>query len=81
MPRTTEYKERQPDRRQEELGPPPGWAERRRRVERRLPQAQEAEISDADWLLFFGTAGAAQPDRNVVTFDMAAEVFDRVRDN
>ena len=72
MPRTTEYKERQPDRRQVETGPPTGWAERRRRVERRLPQAQETEVSDADWELFFGAAGAAQPDRNVVTFDMAA---------
>jgi hypothetical protein len=80
MPRTAAYKERQPDRRQDELGPPTGWAERRRRVERRLPTAEETEVSDADWALFFGTAGAAQPDRNIVTFDLAAEVFDRVRD-
>ena len=80
MPRTTEFKERQPDRRQDELGPPPGWAERRRRVERRLPTTEETEVSDADWALFFGAKGAAQPDHNIVTFDLAAEVFDRVRD-
>jgi hypothetical protein len=81
MPRTTEYKERQPDRRQLEMGPPAGWGERRRRVERRLPVAEETEVSAEDWERFFGAAArTAQPDRNIITFDLAAEVFDRVRD-
>ena len=80
MPRTSEYKERQPDRRILESGPPAGWAERRRRVERRLPIAEEAEVSAEDWERFFGAAAAAPPARHKVTFDLAAEVFDRVRD-
>jgi hypothetical protein len=80
MPRTTKHKERQAERRQLESGPPSGWAERRRRVERRLPVAEEAEVSAEDWEKFFGNVGGATPDRNVVTFDLAAEVFDRVRD-
>ena len=81
MPRTTKYRERQAERRQLEAGPPSGWAERRRRVERRLPIAGEAEVSAEEWEKFFGAAGGAMPDRNVITFDEAAEVFDRVRDN
>lgn len=39
----------QPDRRKEDLGPPPGWSERRRRVERRLPEVEELEISQAEF--------------------------------
>jgi len=81
MPRTTQHKERQAERRELEAGPPSGWAERRRRVERRLPVAEEAEVSAEDWERFFGAAGGATPDRNLITFDVAAEVFDRVRDN
>lgn len=81
MPRTTPHMERQAERRQLEGGPPSVWAERRRRIERRLPVAEEAEVSADDWEKFFGCAGGATPDRNVITFDEAAEVFDRVRDN
>lgn len=81
MPRMVEHRERQAERRQLEAGPPSGWAERRRRVERRLPIAEEADVSADDWEKFFGAPGGAMPDRNVITFDEAAEVFDRVRDN
>lgn len=37
---------RKEDRRQQELGPPKGWAERRRRVERRRPEVAEASLDE-----------------------------------
>ena len=37
------------DRRQDELGPPRGWRERRRTVERRLPEVDEDSISPGAW--------------------------------
>jgi len=37
------------DRRIEDVGPPDGWRERRRHVERRIPTAQEVEVSAEDW--------------------------------
>jgi len=39
------------DRRQQELGPPSGWKERRRQVERR--QIGVVEISFQEWRLFW----------------------------
>jgi hypothetical protein len=38
------------DRRSEETGPPSGWSERRRTVERRKPEVQE--ISFREWAAF-----------------------------
>ena len=38
------------DRRMEDCGPPSGWKERRHSVERRLPEVQEAEISEEEFL-------------------------------
>lgn len=37
------------DRRDREIGPPTGWRERRRSVERRLPEVRELAFSD--WLV------------------------------
>lgn len=37
------------DRRKVDLGPPGGWNERRRMVERRLPIVKEDEISEGEW--------------------------------
>lgn len=37
------------DRREIDLGPPNGWKERRRTVERRLPNVEEDAISDQEW--------------------------------
>lgn len=37
------------DRRQDDCGPPCGWNERRRMVERRLPVVKEDEISECEW--------------------------------
>lgn len=51
-PPGTERRQEQ-DRRQEESGPPHGWRERRRRVERRLPQVEEDSIPHSAWLQNF----------------------------
>lgn len=37
------------DRRQEDFGPPKGWRDRRKSVERRYPSVAEDEISHSDW--------------------------------
>ena len=37
------------DRRSDEIGPPLGWRERRRNVERRMPTVKEDEISQQEW--------------------------------
>jgi hypothetical protein len=39
------------ERRTEEAGPPAGWSDRRRSVERRLPEVGEASF--AEWLTQF----------------------------
>lgn len=39
------------DRREQELGPPKGWRERRKSVERRLPDV--VEIPFSEWLARF----------------------------
>jgi hypothetical protein len=39
------------DRREQELGPPKGWSERRKSVERRLPEV--VEIPFSEWLARF----------------------------
>lgn len=56
------------DRRQVDLGPPPGCFERRHRVERRLPRVDVFTMSEAEWLSYFGDGtpsvfmrGAAEP--------------------
>lgn len=41
-------KRKKDDRRAEEVGPPLGWRERRRTVERRQPEVQEIPFSE--WL-------------------------------
>lgn len=37
------------DRRANDLGPPSGWRERRRTVERRLPTIEEGTVSLREW--------------------------------
>jgi hypothetical protein len=41
------------ERRHEDVGPPTGWRERRRTVERRLPLVEETAISESDWHAYF----------------------------
>ena len=41
------------DRRQEELGPPHGWKDRRRNTERRLPEIAEFIATESLWQTYF----------------------------
>lgn len=69
------------DRRQDELGPPSGWKDRRRRTERRMPEIGECEVSEAEWLSYFGAVG--KPSLAAGTLpgsELAAEVFEHVRE-
>ena len=58
------------DRRSDESGPPMGWRDRRRNVERRLPTVVEDEISLKEWFrrvaayLAKKSAGKATPRNN-----------------
>ncbi|MFZ2973625.1 MAG: hypothetical protein WA049_13385 [Ferribacterium limneticum] len=67
-----------PERRGRDIGPPSGCFDRRRTVERRLPEAAEAELSADDFAKFFGSVNKA--NGNTDQLDLAAEVFERVRD-
>ncbi len=49
-----EHKVRAPnDRRTEDLAPPSGWKERRRKTERRIPTVEETTVSEDEWLAYF----------------------------
>lgn len=37
------------ERRADDLGPPSGWKDRRRTVERRMPQVEEVEMSETEF--------------------------------
>jgi len=52
------------DRRKRDVGPPNGWADRRKQAERRLPAAEETELSADEFAKLFGAT---------------AQVLDRVR--
>lgn len=66
------------ERRLLDFGPPNGWLERRRHVERRLSASEEAELSPDEFVKYFGasTKIATNTDHQI---ELAAEVFDRVR--
>lgn len=70
----------QGDRRQRDIGPPEGWGERRRRTERRLPAAEDTEMSADEFARLFGAAiaKAATPDDHLL--EQAADVLSRARD-
>ena len=66
------------DRRQRDSGPPNGCADRRRLVERRLPQVEEAFFSDAEWeKLFGGMETFSNVKSDVDVSEEASEVLDR----
>ncbi|MBS1161984.1 MAG: hypothetical protein H6R15_4403 [Proteobacteria bacterium] len=46
------------DRRQQDIGPPSGWKERRRTTERRIPTIEECAVSESEWLMYFGKTTA-----------------------
>jgi hypothetical protein len=64
------------DRRIRDEGPPLGWMDRRRSTERRIPMIDEYEVSEAEWLLYFGTAKPAE----TTVHDASAEILGRARD-
>lgn len=64
------------DRRKLDIGPPKGWLERRKRVERRIPEAAEIEVSETEWALYFGSRSS----QTNIPDDPASEIFERVRD-
>lgn len=68
------------DRRQHDSGPPKGCFERRKHAERRLPAAEEADISADDFAKYFGSPTKIS-NTNDYLLDQAAAVLDRVRDN
>lgn len=55
---TTSNRRQQIDRRQDEIGPPAGWKDRRKTTERRIPAIEECEVSESEWLMFFGKSPA-----------------------
>ena len=64
------------DRRIDDIGPPEGWRDRRKRVERRIPTSHEVEVSDAEWIEYFSNpAKKAAEDEHAA----AADILDRVR--
>jgi len=67
------------ERRQFDFGPPANCLERRKRTERRLPVAEETEVSAADFAAYFGTAAKASA-ANDHLLDQAADILARVRD-
>ncbi|WP_374279253.1 hypothetical protein [Azonexus sp.] len=70
------------DRRQDDIGPPSGWRDRRRRAERRLPELREFVMSEADFQTYFaprkrsGTTSVAGP----LAVEEAFDTFTRIRD-
>jgi hypothetical protein len=66
------------ERRGRDIGPPSGCFDRRRMVERRLPEAAEAELSADDFAKFFGSVKKTTGNNDQL--DLAAEVFERARD-
>lgn len=68
------------DRRNDDSGPPNGWKDRRRRTERRIPAIEEQTISEDEWLLYFGSGSAPTTPELAPAAEIAATVFDKIRD-
>ena len=41
------------DRRDDDIGPPAGWKDRRHTTERRIPNVEESSVSEDEWLAYF----------------------------
>ena len=65
------------DRRVDDLGPPMGWKERRRRVERRMPVVNEDEFTRSDW---FGQM-AAFVDEKAAQEEAIRKAFEALEQN
>lgn len=68
----------QEDRRTEDVGPPTGWRDRRKGVERRIPVTEEVDVTDSQWATYFGSRSLDAAE-NEQAPDDAAGAFDRVR--
>ena len=51
------------DRRIEDVGPPSGWRDRRRHVERRIPKTEEVEVTDEEWATYFANPSRKSADQ------------------
>lgn len=67
------------DRRDDDIGPPPGWKDRRRRTERRIPEIEEQVISESEWMAYFGNPLPVNPVLAQAS-EAAASALDRVRE-
>lgn len=64
---------KQPDRRDEDIGPPSGWKERRRKTERRIPRVEEYAVSEGEWQFYFGRVGQPAADNVEDVFTRLSE--------
>ena len=66
------------DRRIEDVGPPPGWRDRRKGVERRIPVTEEVDVTDSQWATYFGPRSFDAAE-NEQAPDNAGGAFDQAR--
>lgn len=66
------------DRRDDDCGPPSGWKERRRKAERRIPAVEETDMTEAEWLSYFGSEKSAETP-STETHEIAAEILGKAR--
>ncbi len=66
------------DRRREDAGPPPGWRDRRKGVERRIPVTEEVDVTDSQWATYFGPRSFDAAE-NEQAPDNAGGAFDQAR--
>ncbi len=67
------------DRRGDDIGPPDGWRDRRRHVERRIPKAEEVEVSDEEWAAYFDNPTKKSTAQEEQEHSVAADILDRAR--
>ena len=60
------------DRRDDDIGPPAGWKDRRHTTERRIPNVEESSVSEDEWLTYF----TPRPiDETAAAHDAAADIL------
>ncbi|MDE2440316.1 MAG: hypothetical protein KGP14_04770 [Betaproteobacteria bacterium] len=72
-----EHKERAAtDRRDDDIGPPCGWKDRRHNTERRIPTVEEQTMTEAEWLSYFGAPVTESTEQSA---EAAADILGRAR--
>lgn len=66
------------DRRDDDLGPPCGWKERRHNTERRIPTVEEQTMTEEEWLSYFSPTAADGADGGKAS-EAAADILGKVR--